>query len=201
MILRFLESILLSQEIYSKALGGFLGFCYLALSQVIIQTDILVDVTSEWDSKLLFQATVEKHTFYLFQYDPESIIYSLMLSVAGTMHYYVSEKHSWIPIVPWIVSCTIHWITSSYICLKNALASFETDNFWMTLGLMILLISVKFLLLSEVVLHVGESVLKIITCSKELKSMVEGNEEDDIAQKESDGSVCESSLHRISDEI
>lgn len=74
MIPRFLESILLPQEIYSKAHKGFLGFCYLALSQVIIQTDILVDVTSVWDSKLLFPATVEKHTFYLFQYDQESII-------------------------------------------------------------------------------------------------------------------------------
>lgn len=189
------------REYYAKALQGILGFGYLAISQLIIQTKILVDVTSEWKSSLLFPAIAETRATYNFQYDQESITFLLILSVAGTMHYLVSDKYSWILIVPWIVNSAIHWISSSYTCLKNVLLSFDTDDFWVTLGLMILLISVKCLLLSEVVMKVWESVFKIITCSKELNSMLKRTDEDDSAEQESDGSVGENSLQRISDDF
>lgn len=186
-----------SQETYKKVVGGLLGLCYLAISQLIIQTNILVDVTNEWKSRLLFQATSEKRALYHFQYD-ESIVYTLVLSVAGTLHYFATDKHSWFLLVPWIINGTIHWISSSYVCLKNVLASFETDDFWLTFGLMFLLISVKCLLLSEVAMNVGESVLKIITCNKELKSMAKGDDEENFGDQES--SSCENSFG-ISDEF
>lgn len=197
----FLGSILPARATYSKVLEGFLGFCYLALSQVIIQTKIFVDVTSEWKSSLLFPATSEKRAFYHFQFDEESITYSLVLSVAGTMHYFVSDKHSWILLVPWIANCSFHWVTSSYVCLKNSLTSFETDDFWLTFGLMILWIAVKCLLLSEVIMNVAESLFKIVICNKELKSMVKGADEEDFADAESDENFDESSLCRLSEDL
>ncbi|KAL5276611.1 hypothetical protein ACFFRR_002063 [Megaselia abdita] len=195
-----LNSIVPSQDTYSRIFRGFLGFCYLALSQIFIQTKILVNVNREWKSSLMFQATSETRALYYLNYDQDSTIFSLVLSLAGTMNYFALDKYSWILLVPWIVNSTMHWISSSYICLKNILTSVESDDFWLTGGLTIMLISVKCLLLSEVVMNVLESALKILTCRKELKSMAKGSDEDDFVDEVSVRSFAETenSLHLIS---
>lgn len=150
-------------------LHGIGGFCFLVISQTFIQTNIIVDVNSSWKSLSMFHLIQEKQVLYYILYNKESSLQSMIVSIAGSSNYAIPDKFSGVLLLPWIIYCSIHWISTSYLSIHGLLISYGSNAFWRTALLLILTIIAKGLLLSEVVMKTLESVLKLAIFRKDIK--------------------------------
>lgn len=153
-------------------LHGIKGFCFLVISQSFIQANIFIDVNNTWKSLSIFHLIQEKRVLYYLLYDKESSFRSLIVSAGGSFGYSIPNKYSWILLLPWIIHCTVYWISTSYLSIRSLLVAYETYDFWKTALLLILTIVVKGLLLSEAFMKVLEGVLKLAVFRGDIKSLV-----------------------------
>lgn len=139
---------------------AFLGFCFLALSQIIIQIQIIAVLKSVFKSSSLFEIVQEKRVYFYFLNGNES---ALFLSAGGCIIYAHPGMYSKILLVPWVLNSTIHWVRTSYFSLRSAVIAYGTEDFWTTILLMFFIILVKALLLYEVFMKLVNGALEIFS--------------------------------------
>lgn len=189
-----MSSKFLISDISSKIVKGLLGFGFLAISQIAIQSQTYVKTDNEWKSSFLFPATSEKSLSFQFNLNQYSTMMSLSLSLAGTGHYAFPDKYSWTLLIPWLLNCTFYWISSSITSLKNLIVSFESNDFWMMFALTVLIMLLKLLLMSEVFFLVWESLTKIFSWQKEITKLFIGLNGEKSENMDSDGGVFKQSF-------
>lgn len=157
---------------WQNIVHGIQGFCFLVIAQTFIQANIFIDVNNTWKSLSIFHLIQEKRIMYYLLYDRESTIRFLIVSVGGSFSYALPNKYSWILVLPWIIHCTVHWISTSFLSIRSLLVAYETYDFWKTGLLLILTIVLKGLLLSEVFMKVLEGILKLTVYYRDIKPLI-----------------------------
>lgn len=144
-------------ELKSVLRRGLLGFCFLAISQIIMQIKIIGVLRSVFKSTSLFEIVQEKRVFLYFLYDRESMLF---LSAGGSFSYATPGSNTRILLIPWILNGTMQLMSTSYFSFRSTLTIFGTEDFWSTVLLILFIILVKALLLYEVFLKLMNGVLR-----------------------------------------
>lgn len=137
---------------------GCPAFCFLCFSQFIMQLEVLACIRTDIKSASFFEMVEDNRFLFNIRWIQRKE--SLAFDLGGFLGYLLPGDNARILFIPWILNGFINWINTTYFFSRSAFIAYATNDFFYTIMIMLIILSVKTLLIYEVFMKVWEGLRK-----------------------------------------